>query len=1389
MVLESFHPLVSAWFSQRFAAPTRPQVEGWRQIGAGLDTLIAAPTGSGKTLAAFLFCLDDLVKRGLAGALEGGTQVLYVSPLKALSNDVSKNLAIPLQEIRKGAGAAGLALPPLEIAVRTGDTSAAERVKLAKSPPHVLVTTPESLFILLTSGSGRAALKNVRTVIVDEIHAVAGDKRGAHLSLSLERLDALVRSAGRSAPQRIGLSATQRPIELIGSLLVGAGRPAPVIVDAGFARDLDLAIEVPRDELGAVATHEMMDELYDRIAELSRSHQTTLVFANTRRLVERAARHLAERLGDDCVAAHHGSLSQKTRLRTEDALKEGRVRCVVATASLELGIDIGSVDLVAQIGSPRSIATFLQRVGRSGHSLGATPKGRLFPLTRDQLVESAALIRAVRAGELDRLEVRRAPLDILAQQIVAMAASEPWEEERLFTLVRRAHPYRELEREDFDDVLEMLSEGFARGRGRIGAHLHRDRVGGVVRGRRGAGLTAMTSGGAIPERADYAVICDPEETFVGTLDEDFAIESMAGDIFQLGNTSWQILRVESGRVRVADARGAPPTIPFWRGEAPARTRELSEQVSALRSEVEARLASNQDRGEIAGWVAEASSVSPLGARELVDYLALGRAALGALPTKDTLIAERFFDESGSMQLVIHSPLGGRLNRAFGLALRKRFCVGFDFELQAAATDDALLISLGPMHSFPLAEVFDFVSPATAEDSLTQAVLRTPFFTARWRWNAQRALAVPRQRGGKRVPAPLLRMQTDDLLSGVFPDLVACQDNISGPLVVPEHPLVGETLRDCLTEAMDLAGLIELLERVRRGEIRVLAKDTVEPSVLSHEILNANPYAYLDDAPLEERRARAVQTRRGLNSEVEPGLAALDPAAIATVEADLAPRVRSADELHDVLSLSLVMPAAETTEWRAQLAELIAAGRATEARVPSGEAYFVPREQLGRIRLAYGEITFSPDLTPLAFERPPATAEEAQKCVVRAALESSGPRTARELSARLSLAGVEPALLQLEAEGAILRGRFRAERAPEEIEWCDRRILARIHRLTLGRLRREIEPVSPADLMRFLLRWQHAAPGRALGGLQGVLHVVRQLQGIELPAAAWESAILPQRVAGYAGGLLDQLSLAGEITWGRLGARAGGDGRMLRKETPIALWLPDQTGWLREAPPDAPPHLTPVARAVRDHLARAGACFPRDLAAATGSGRAETEDALRELAFAGLVTSDGFSGLRALFDAERAPVGGGRWSLLRDGDEGGDEDERSIEAAARQLMARWGVLVRDLLERETRRWAWRDLLRVLRRLEARGEIRGGRFVSGVTGEQYALPEAVELLRQVRRDEREDQVVVSAADPLNLTGIITPGPRTATSLAHRVIWIRGAPSDYSEAASARSTSLGA
>jgi ATP-dependent Lhr-like helicase len=1441
------HPLVAEWFVSRFGTPTEPQEQGWPHILAGRTTLISAPTGSGKTLAAFLACIDRLVRKALAGHLSDRTEVLYVSPLKALGNDIQKNLEIPLGEILALAGERGLLMPEIRTAVRTGDTLMPERRAMLKRPPHILVTTPESLYILLTADKSRAILRDVETVIVDEIHAVADDKRGAHLALSLERLDAL----SHQCPTRIGLSATQKPIEEVAHFLTGSGKLDPIVVDVGHKRKLDLAIEVPPMPLGPVASNEMWDAIYDRLVALVSEHRSTLVFVNTRRMAERLAHHLGERIGEENVAAHHGSLSRKLRLAAEKKLKEGQVRVLVATASLELGIDVGTVDLAVQINSPRAIAVALQRVGRSGHWRGAVPKGRFFATTRDDLMECAALVRAIKLGDLDRLIIPEAPLDVLAQQIVASCAAEEWDEDAMFALARRAYPYRNLKRETFDSILDMLSEGIAARRGRYGAYVHRDKVNGKLRARRGARLAAITSGGAIPDNSLYTVVAEPDQVVVGTVDEDFAVESNRGDIMLLGNTSWMIHRIEtnSGRLLVQDAHGAPPNVPFWRGEAPARTQELSAHVGDLREKISEMMPRTSPVGfsatqpEVAAcvaWLKEQCGLDDSGAEQAIEYILQGRAVLGAVPTQTTVIAERFFDEGGGMQLVIHAPFGGRINKAWGLSLRKRFCVGFNFELQAAATDNGLNIALAEQHSFPLGDVFHFLQADSVQPILEQAALDSPIFGTRWRWDANRALALLRFQNGKKVPPQIQRIRSDDLLASVFPDAAACFENIEGERKIPDHPLVGEVMKDVLTEAMDIEGLKTLLRGMVSGEIRVLAVDTPVPSQFSHEILNANPYAYLDDAPLEERRARAVEMRRVLPESVLEEVGKLDPGAIAQVKSEAWPDVRDADELHDVLHTLVALPEIvgisgdeewakkiptlnspnggefrmghagqmSTGGWGGHFDRLVQQGRAgiaidVECETSSGRRrYWVAAERARSFKALFPSATFEQSLSEV--ETGEVSRDDALLTLVTGWMSHIGPTTPSELGQILALpaSDIEKALLRMEATGTVLRGKFigaantqAGGRAPQEAEteWCERRLLARIHRLTVGMLRKQIEPVTAAQFMRWLARWQHVAPGSQVTGERGTLEVLQQLQGFEIPANAWERQVLSRRIADYDPKWLDQLCMTGVVGWGRLsphpatlesGGGESGGARQRRviptSVAPITFFVREESDWmaLRDNPhvsqhreegnsSEDSRGLGHGAQLVFEFLRQRGASFFADIVRGTGKLKSEIETALWELVAAGVVTADGFDNLRSLIDPKRRAGQGsgkmtrprhsaGRWVLLHA--DAFAERPRAVESACWMLLRRYGIVIRDSLAREANLPTWRELLMGFRRLEDRGEIRGGRFVDGFLGEQFALPVAVESVRAMRSLPLSGETLtLSAADPLNLVGILVPGER--------------------------------
>ncbi|MGQ0618115.1 MAG: DEAD/DEAH box helicase [Acidimicrobiia bacterium] len=1369
-VLEGFHPAVTAWFRRRFPlGPTEAQAQGWPLIASGVDTLIAAPTGSGKTLAGFLVAIDALYRAHAAGDAVGDvTRVVYVSPLKALAVDIAENLQRPLAEIAAVAAELGQVPAPVRVGVRTGDTSSSERSRMVRRPPSFVVTTPESLYLLVTSERGRNMLRTVETVIVDEIHAVARDKRGSHLALTLERLEALC----ERRPVRIGLSATQRPIETVGRLLVGERVP-PAVVDVGHRRELDVGLELPEGELEAVASAEQMGDVIERIAALVGQHRTTLVFVNTRRLAERMAHLLGERLGDDVVAAHHGSLSKERRHRVETRLRAGDLKALVATASLELGIDIGPVELVCQIGSPRSIATFLQRVGRSNHSRTGIPKGRLFPLTRDELVECAALLLAVRAGRLDIVELARLPLDILAQQVVAEVTAEEWSSDELFDLVRRAGPYRDLDRSQFDEVLALVSEGIETGRGRRGAYLHHDALNGELRARKSARLAAVTSGGAIPETGDYRVLAEPDDIFIGTVNEDWAVESMAGDIFLLGTHSWQIRKVESGVVRVRDAGDKPPTVPFWLGEAPARTAELSQEVSALRHRVDEILAAG-DPDRARRWLVEAAGIDAVAAGMVVDYLAVGRAALGAMPTQEHLVLERFFDDTGGMQLVVHCPYGARINRGLGLALRKKFCRTFNFELQAAASDDAIVLSLGLQHSFPLEGVTRYVPSRTVRDTLEHAVVVSPMFQARWRWNLNRALMVLRSRNGKRNPAPIQRMESDDLLAAVFPQAAACQDNLTGPIEIPDHVLVRQTIDDTLHEALDVDGLESLLRSIESGEVRVHCAETTEASVLAHEIVTARPYAFLDDEELQNRRTNAVRLRRGLAVDLA-SIGALDPTAVERVHAEIVPAPGTADDLHDLLSSVVMLRPRD--DWRALWHQLSERGRALRISHHGVELWCAAETSEDARRALAGD-------------------DEAVSRAVRGHLELSGITTIEEVAAATTLppGRVASGLAALEHTGFALQGRY--SDGASGPEWVARRLLARMHAYSRRSRRDRVEPATAQDLMRFLLRWHHVAVGTQLSGEDGLVAVIGQLQGSEAAAVAWEPELFARRLRHYQPGWLDRLCHNGDVAWLRLTPRTQeGPATPVgpSKATPISVVFRADLPWLLAAarPGGDPGRPTVGATAeVLEVLGDRGACFATDLVTATRRLPDDVEAGLWDGIARGLVMSDGFAAIRARVSTRRPPahpqrmsrIGryrvaagapAGRWSLVPAPGPVADSDELA-EAVAEQLLSRWGVVFRDLAVRDSTRLAWREVQWALRRLEDRGLVRGGRFVAGFSGEQYALPEAVEQLARTRKLPRTgERVVVNATDPLNLVGSVLPGETIPAVRTNHVTFLDGIP----------------
>jgi len=1404
--LISFHPAIQNWFNQNFDTPTDVQEQSWEAINQGQHTLLAAPTGSGKTLAAFLSAIDRLIKEGLEQGLEDQTRVLYISPLKALSNDIQINLQNPLQGSRDQLLALGLHDVEIRAWVRTGDTPQSERAKAIRTPPHILVTTPESIYILLTSESGRKMLQTVETVIIDEIHAVAGSKRGSHLSLSLERLEALTKAYRcESKLQRIGLSATQKPIKDMANFLIGNREQRCKIIDTGHSRQRDLALEIPGSPLTAVMSNEIWEEIYRRLEHFANTHKTMLVFVNTRRLAERVAKNIAERIDEENVMAHHGSMAKEKRLEAEKRLKSGNLKCLVATASLELGIDIGDIDLVVQLGSPRSIAAFLQRVGRSGHAIDATPKGRIFPLSRDELVETTALLHAANNNQLDRIVIPEQPLDVLAQQIVAEVSGREWDIDELFKTFSRAAPYAKLKQKDFDTIIKMLADGYSTKRGRRGAYLHLDAVNRKVRPRKSARIIALTNGGAIPDQFDVDVMLQPEGYRIGSVGEDFAFESMPGDIFQLGNRSYRILKSEIGKLFVEDANGQPPNLPFWLGEAPGRTDELSAAVSQLREQIDEKL--DDSEAAALAYLQDVYQLSAAAAEQLVAYLASAKAALGLLPTQRNIIFERFFDEVGDMHFIVHSPFGSRINKAWGLALRKRFCRKFNFELQAAALEDSIVLSLSSTHSFPMEEVSRYLNSKSVRDLLIQAMLDAPIFPTRWRWNATISLAVLRNRFGRRSPPYFQRSDAEDLMAVLFPDQIACFENIAGEREVPDHPLVEQTIKDCLNDFMDIKGLIRLIQQIEQGNISITCCDLSSPSPLSQEVITAKPYAFLDDGAAEERRTMAIKSQPHMTVDDAASLRKLDIAAIQKVREEAWPLVRTADELHDAL---MVLGFITTDEakmgsieesadimgecgWQHLFEELVEKKRA--AQIETGSAtIWIASERLHEFQaiLINGSFEMAP---PPFFSI--SESDNPLLEIIRSRLEGLAIITAKKLAEPLniSVSKIDQVLLLLEQEGFIIRGNFTHQQA--DTEWCERRLLARIHRYTINHLRHEIEPVSVADYMHFLFDWQGLLDKGE--GTESLAHVLQQLEGCSFSASAWQDGVIPARIKNFSIDMLDNLCSSGRFSWLRLNIIATADKRKKSpvSHTPIALiQRSNLQQWKQLAGAPEKYNLSPYAEKVMDTLIANGALFFFDIVQQSGILRTQVEDALGELVNWGLVTSDAYIGLRALItpSAKRPKFGGrgrrnaavspfdnaGRWSLItQDGEAKEDNqtnhqnlDSKDLEFIAWTLLNRYGVIFRKALEREHNLPPWRDLLRIYWRLEARGEIRGGRFVNGVSGEQFALKEAIKVLRKTSNKEKTDQqVTISSADPLNLVGIILPGEKIPLTPLTKISFING------------------
>ncbi|HZZ09033.1 MAG TPA: DEAD/DEAH box helicase, partial [Candidatus Binataceae bacterium] len=1512
-VLDAFHPAVRAWFAERFGSPAPAQTLGWPVIAEcdtppGHDVLLCAPTGSGKTLAAFMWAIDRLFRDAERGELGDRVSVLYVSPLKALANDIKVNLEEPLIGIRQtaqrlavGEGRSEEVKPILEVraGLRTGDTPANERSAMLRRPPHILVTTPESLFILLTSPRFRQSLSAVRYVIVDELHALAPNKRGAHLMLTLERLERMVRLTGAPRPARIGLSATLNPIERLAGFLAGvetgadgARRPRPVkVVRADDrARRMDLQVIAPGPDLGALATHQHWEAMYDAVAALVREHRTTLVFTLSRRWAERIALNLQKRLGNDAVMAHHGSLARAERLAAEQRLKRGELRALVATASLELGIDVGAVELVCQIDSPKTISAAIQRIGRSGHRLDATPKGRLFALTLDDLLECAAAVRAIRHGRLDEVEIPTGCLDVAAQQIVAIAAEEDEiGEADLLRTLRGAYNFAELDHEALRHLLDqMAAELPARIQG-AAPKIFYDRIGARVRARRGARLAAITSGGTIPESGNLDVVIESQGRKIGDIEEDFAQESSRGDIFALGSMPWRVLGISRNRFLVEPAPGMAPSLPFWQTEAAGRSPALSAEVSELRGEIFERI-TRGDEAAAAAFLSGECAMDERAARQAIDYVRRGQSALGAIPNERTIVVERFFDGLGGTQVVIHTPFGMRVNRGLGLAIRKRLCQSFDFEIQASAIDDAVLLALNARHSFPLESLMAMISSRTVRHVLGQALLAAPMFEVRMRHVATRALAVMRSSRGRKVPAWIQRLRAQELAAAIFPGREACLENRPPDVELPAHFIATETMHECLTESTDIGRIEELLRAIEQGATRVVTVDAIAPSVFTHRILLAWDYSFLDDGERANRRSRTVSLNRAMAEDVlrtEDLSAMLAAEAVEGVEAEvsgraMARRARDRDELYQLIRAHGALAAGALEERvageaNAMLSSLEREGRVVRARFSSGAPErLIASEDAALFAAAYPEAIFERHA-----EAPPPVevsgaraleADDAEREIVRRAMATSGPVEIAELAERLKMAPatLEKHLLALEAKGLIFRGHFTPRRAalgasrgravtagavtasPEQ--WCDRYNLEKIHRLTLSRLRAETEPCADHEYAAFRMRWNHVGGAGIAADQSGVAAVLEQLSGVALSPELWERAILPARIPGYRPEWLDLLCLGGEVVWAAVPGEDAGD------EVPARITFLRRRRAGAARFDEAAANSAAAELTDRDEqrvflaLAAGGAQYLDQLAERAGLAERTALAALWRLAAAGRVSNDSFAPLRLLWaapEAVRAMAPGahrrarhdaalrarlrssvtGRWSALGTGaaalaaapvlsakSGGGDTvgaargasaaapaalaPTRAAEARsearaparaserdvsrdlardfardlarerAESLLNRNGIVTREMLGLESPPMAWHEVSFALRRMEYAGSIRRGYFVRALSGEQYALPAALEMLAASRNlnPAREHPVALSAADPANPYGAMLPGCGVAREAGNFVV-LRG------------------
>src|SRR6266478_436795 len=1202
--MADFLPFVRRWFDETFAEATRAQREGWEAIASGRDTLIVAPTGSGKTLAAFLWALDHLCRLGLDRQLEDRIYVAYVSPLRALNNDIEKNLRAPLAGIRAAAAAQELKLPEIRVAVRTGDTLAAQRQAMTRRPPHVLITTPESLFILLTSERFRPAFAHTRFLIVDEIHALMGSKRGAHLALSLERLQAVVEARDTaSRPQRIGCSATVSPIESARGFLTGATATDAVTIDAGFTRDLDLQVIAPVDDFLTAPIDTIWEAALQQIAELVQAHRTTLVFAQSRRAAERLARDLNDRIADGRVAAHHGSLSRRARLEAENRLKEGELRALVATSSLELGIDVGAIDLVVQLQSPRNIAAALQRVGRAGHLLSRVSKGRIVVTRGEELGEAAAVVRSIRARELDRTVMPEAPLDVLAQQIVAAVAAESVGVDTLWQRFRNAAPYRTLSREDFVAVVRALAEPLPAEVKGAAPRILWDRVNDRLHARRGSRFLALTSGGTIPDNGLYDVFVAETDLKVGTLDEEFVTESLPGDVFLLGSHSWKIVKVRADRVLVEDAQGMSPTIPFWKGEHPSRSWELGLAVGRLRRDAAERL----DAPDFATWAAQACGLDARAASAMKAWLVMAGEVLDGVPDDQGIVVESFSDEMGGRHAMIHSVFGMRVNGAWGMVLKEKLRRA-GLVAEASHVDDGILLSFAPGQVPPSPErLVTLIAPEEVDTLLGKALIGTPLFGTRFRHCAIRALFIPRMYRGQRTPAYLQRLKADALL-----------ESVGGQA---EFPIVAETLRECFNDALDATRLRRLLERLHDGEMWRRHVDTPLPSPFVYPLLLAWDWAYLGAGHAEERRSDAVTMRKAWS--VAPG--PLKPEIVEAVEAELqktAPdrRARDANELAGILD-----DLGDLTD--AEIAARVVAD------APAMIGALTEERRIGLLEFASGRRAWI-GATDAALYRSLDTDDGLERLALRL-LRTRGPVTAAWLAERYGLAldAATRALERLAARGLVRQGPYLADvPAPQFVHIA---VLDEIQRRQVH-ARRVPRPVASAEqFSAFLLRRHHLHPDHRLIGPPGVLAAVELLQGEDLPVRVWEQDLLPARVENYEREWLDRLGLAGEMVWTVFDRAASDRGRTTRE----GAALRENVGWLRDGAP-APPEMDARIKNVFLHLQLRGASFAQDLARATGLATPEVLSALWELFWAGLVTPDTFSAIVAgMTPPRRAPEGG------------------------------------------------------------------------------------------------------------------------------------------------------